>query len=302
MAMKSLDLKQLVEDCIRSYVEKYGLSPQDVNIVSFASKAFVECYLCIQSLLNDSLEDYISYYTRSVVENLMNAYTCKNFEGIGSELQDHLNSIRNSISALGSVFEVELETATRLLVHSRDPSLPLEVSLAWDPIRNVPYIPSSTLKGAARAYFRANKIETHGLGERELFGPESGEEEVAEGSVIFTDAYPVRCNDKRLLEADVMTPHYSEARYIIDEARASPIPIVFLTAAPKAVFKFLLIVDVERLASAGKLSQGVSFKAVFDIVNDVVKGLEIGLGAKTSVGYGRLKKLDVKASPGASRQ
>jgi len=168
---------------------------------------------------------------------------------------------------------MRLTTDSRLVIDTRNPIFPLEISIAWDPMLNVPFIPSTSLKGRARAYFELNNVEVDGLKTYELFGTQS-----SEGVVLFTDAYPVSCRGKHLVEPDVLTPHYSEARYAIDEASASPVPIVFLTVSPRVTFRFLIAIDK-------KFKAETSVK----VANEISKALSTGVGAKTAVGYGRLK-------------
>ncbi|MFZ8782491.1 MAG: hypothetical protein ACO2OR_00680 [Desulfurococcaceae archaeon] len=40
-----------------------------------------------------------------------------------------------------NVFAIDARLVSKLLVYTRNPFLPLEISLAWDPILNLPYIP-----------------------------------------------------------------------------------------------------------------------------------------------------------------
>ncbi|MEM4628280.1 MAG: type III-B CRISPR module RAMP protein Cmr6, partial [Ignisphaera sp.] len=100
--------------------------------------------------------------------------------------------------------------------------------------------------------------------------------------VVFFDAYPVRCEGENLVEADVITPHYNEVAGRIDEARSSPTPLVFPVLAPGTVLHVVV---------ALKKPLGRELSGVF--MDNVGKALGSGLGAKTSVGYGRIRVINV---------
>jgi len=256
-----------VEEVLKKCVEEVRLEPARVNVVSATSRAFVECYL------KTRVDDYIAHFSRLVSEAIYRAFECGRISEILTETSKRLDTIASSLAETHHIFDMRLTTDSRLVIDTRNPIFPLEISIAWDPMLNVPFIPSTSLKGRARAYFELNNVEVDGLKTYELFGTQS-----SEGVVLFTDAYPVSCRGKHLVEPDVLTPHYSEARYAIDEASASPVPIVFLTVSPRVTFRFLIAIDK-------KFKAETSVK----VANEISKALSTGVGAKTAVGYGRLK-------------
>lgn len=264
-----------VESCVRGYT----LDPLQVNISSVLSLAFVECY---QRALESRgpPEDYIPDFTRAFVSRFEEGrvYSCDRVRGLLSRLSAELDEIARGLEWGYYVFSINMTTITRLLVHTRNPYIPFEVSIAWDPIRNVPYIPASTLKGASRHYFERMGIEVDGCAPYDLFGYTE-----SEGLVVFTDAYPVFCG-RALVEAEVMAPHYSEVEGNIDEASASPVPLVFLAVPPQVTFR--AIVAIRR-----REGKGCSTKpdTALKIVERISEALTQGVGAKTSVGYGRLR-------------
>ncbi|MEM2590429.1 MAG: type III-B CRISPR module RAMP protein Cmr6 [Zestosphaera sp.] len=280
---RKANLKESLEDCVKKYWLDPNRDAAEVNIVSAISEAFVKCYLEART------EKYISRFNLVVVKALFGdressgsrsgeasrnggMFSCEKVSKLLSELSRRLDELISPLYAGYHVFDLRLTTVTRLLVHARNPLLPLEVSLAWDPIFNVPFIPSSSLKGAARAYFEINSVVIDSLSASDLFGSEE-----SEGVVVFTDAYPISCKGNSLLEPDVITPHYSEAGYAIDEVSASPVPIVFLTIAPNVTFRSLVALDWE-----------VRPQTAVKVVEKIKEALSMGLGAKTAVGYGRL--------------
>ncbi|MEM4005894.1 MAG: hypothetical protein QXM43_09750, partial [Desulfurococcaceae archaeon] len=63
-----------------------------------------------------------------------------------SYTKEYVNKL---VEAIKQVFHVvitfRVRLVSRLAVHCASHHLPLEISLAWDPVLNVPYIPSSSL-------------------------------------------------------------------------------------------------------------------------------------------------------------
>jgi CRISPR type III-B/RAMP module RAMP protein Cmr6 len=108
-----------------------------------------------------------------------------------------------------------------------------------------------------------------------------GEKEAHISLAIFTDAYPVACIN-RLLEPDVMSPHYKGEE--IAEIDANPVPLVFPTIVPGTTLKFILAL---RFSLDNK--QLLDPQKAVNIAQHVVKALEGGVGAKTSIGYGRVR-------------
>uniref|UniRef100_A0A7J2U137 Type III-B CRISPR module RAMP protein Cmr6 n=1 Tax=Ignisphaera aggregans TaxID=334771 RepID=A0A7J2U137_9CREN len=155
------------------------------------------------------------------------------------------------------------------------------MAIAWDPLLNLPYIPASSLKGTARAWLELNNYKSiEGVDLDDIFGS-STREKAHISLAIFTDAYPVSCLN-RLVEPDVITPHYSGDN--IAEVDVNPTPLVFPTIAPGVTMKFILAL---RFSLDNK--QLLDPQKAVNIAQHVVKALENGVGAKTSVGYGRVR-------------
>lgn len=159
---------------------------------------------------------------------------------------------------------------------------PVENGFSWHPTLGIPYIPGSSIKGMVR-----NWVEIYlGIGEDEInriFGSKKPGTSHA-GSVIFFDAIPI---DVVKLEADIMTPHYTE--YYQDKKNPpadwySPVPIPFLTVAPDQTFLFAVaprLPEVKQEEENGETD-------VEKVMKWMIEALEwIGAGAKTAVGYGR---------------
>jgi len=122
---------------------------------------------------------------------------------------------------------------------------------------------------------------------RTIFGTQK-----REGDIIFFDAFPTpdQLKHKPILELDIMNPHYQsyytaserELREKLEKAPGDwhqPNPIFFLTVPAGIEFKFAL---ASRVDGKSELKKAVKL---------LKKALEeFGVGAKTSLGYGRFEQ------------
>lgn len=185
---------------------------------------------------------------------------------------------------------------------------PVENGFAWHPTLGTPYLSGASVKGLVRAY-----IETWaGLEKTEIrevcrrwFGSESknpkeqNKDNPSEaGAYIFFDAIPLK---PVTLACDIMTPHmgdwYAKGDQISDVIKNSdslpadwhnPVPIPFLVVK-EGSFLFciaprqLLDVDAKKLAE----------EELPDVMRALSNALEdMGAGAKTAAGYGRMTNDD----------
>jgi len=220
------------------------------------------------------------------------------------KIEEYLNRAKSSLENLKSNnYHVEcftLTTNSRWLVGLGQKGA-LEVGLMLHPLYGYPYIPSTMLKGLTRSWLEIaedeldgqiieNGEELHVLRQmKKTFGSASKNENAASlnknkelinvfenqmGEVLFFDSMPTK---EPKFELDIMNPHYGPY-YESNGNKApgdwySPIPITFLTVAPKTTFWF-------GLASRDKSELEKSKKWL-------IAGLtELGVGAKTSSGYG----------------
>ncbi len=174
---------------------------------------------------------------------------------------------------------------------------PAEISMTFDRNTGVPYIPASSIKGVARFAYTLGLIDNvdstcfdrdkdgEFLVEEmtripDVFGGtkkiSAKENEILRGSVIFLDAYPETAPE---LFVDILTPHYTEY-YSKDKwptDNMDPVPVSFLAVKAGTVFTFRAIVL--------KNNDNVNEEIVKNILEKTI--FVEGLGAKTSVGYGR---------------
>jgi CRISPR-associated protein Cmr6 len=185
---------------------------------------------------------------------------------------------------------------------------PFETGFVFDHTYGVPYLPGSSVKGAARTWAE----EMRNDGDRRwgcapddetvldtVFGPEQSEERKgkftpAQGAVIFLDAYP---STWPKLEVDILNPHYKEYYERKVDANRNPIPpvdylsptpIYFLTVAPDQAFEFAVAVkaslEKETLKAAGVHNGECLVTKALEAIQGAAR--DLGFGGKTAVGYG----------------
>lgn len=177
-----------------------------------------------------------------------------------------------------------------------------ETSIALLRNYGVPYIPGSALKGLARAWVRhvltkadpAHTLADGSAAHRVLFGDQG-----SAGYIVWHDAWyvPSTAPGDRPLRRDVITVHHP--RYYITRGRErapwdldDPNPVAYLTATGH----YLVAVTV---AAAGPAAQWA--RLALDVLTRALA--ELGAGAKTSSGYGRLLPVEAAAeSPAPAGQ
>lgn len=151
------------------------------------------------------------------------------------------------------------------------------------PVYGIPYIPSSSLKGAVRHCWiqeRHEGNESEALKDAlfvKCFGTGAENEAASAGQLIFFDAFP---EDSYTIVLDVQTPHFKDY-YETKGAKQpkdalSPVPIFFPAVTNT---KFWIFIG----AAEGRLSEDERSK-VREMVEKTLG--EYGLGAKTALGYG----------------
>lgn len=158
-----------------------------------------------------------------------------------------------------------------------------KLGFQFDYTSGLPIIHGSSVKGLLRSAFPL-KDERYKLEKKKYIeellsdisdkkiNSEVLEEEIFEGDDIFFSAQIVRGNKKgNILGEDYITPH---------EPLRDPKPIKFLKVLPNVLFEFrFALVDSEYLTGEQK---AILFKTII---------LDLGIGAKTNVGYGNLVEI-----------
>lgn len=180
---------------------------------------------------------------------------------------------------------------------------PFETGFVFDHTYGVPYLPGSSVKGAARAWAEDTGWDYPTC--EVVFGPEQhppkGQSDIkkfvpAQGHVVFFDAYPTMWPE---LEVDILNPHYkayyegksdSDGNSIPPADYLSPEPTYFLTVKANTTWEFVVGVSPkseEILTAMAKVGIAGRQK-LLALAEQAVRGAatEFGLGGKTSVGYG----------------
>ncbi len=188
-------------------------------------------------------------------------------------------------------FKVVARKATvkgRMIVGLGDESV-LETSIALHHTYGVPYIPGSALKGLASSYAhqKLEKWQKGSPAHNTVFGNTDDA-----GYITFFDAlyvpdsgYPDSNGKKRPLYPDIITVHHQDYYNTSkDNAPAdwdSPIPVPFISATGS----YLIALAAPDLDTQQQKDEWIS--TTFNILETALK--EMGIGAKTSSGYGRME-------------
>ncbi len=134
----------------------------------------------------------------------------------------------------------------------------------FDYTSGLPIIQGSSVKGVLRSAFEHHEYIKEIIGDKDI---EKLETEIFDNSDIFFDAVIYKASDK-IFGDDYITPHG-------DNPLKDPTPLRFIKVMPNITFKF----DFEL--SDGVLTKDEKLLLFAQILSD------IGIGAKTNVGYGK---------------
>jgi len=185
---------------------------------------------------------------------------------------------------------------------------PFESGVFLHPVFLVPFIPGSSIKGVLRAafqeYLSEQGFEGRGL-ERCVWAVFGSSEDpfTSIGGVVVFDAYPVKWGAEGLLVGDVVTPHYRGEKKT--ELDAMPIPARVLSVGEGTVFRIVVGVDEdyvsERVSVVGEDCASAVDQPLRLLAHLLVRGLEkMGVGGKTTRGYGRLELRALRLIPASS--
>lgn len=181
----------------------------------------------------------------------------------------------------------------------------IKCGFTFDYVTGLPYLPGSSLKGMLRSYFPGGHEQQkqeyaafiYGL-LQEIKEEESSEEEriveleesgiaaletaifeEGENKDVFLDAFPVIKGEKgnSLMKMEYITPHPNPLK--------NPIPISIVKIKPEVKFEFcFLLTDyvVDEKVVVNAAAKRELFKKLI---------LEMGVGAKTNVGFGKFREI-----------
>lgn len=175
----------------------------------------------------------------------------------------------------------EAHAKSRMIVGLGGESV-LETSITLHHTYGVPYIPGSALKGLASSYVR-NYLGPEWQKGSNAFAILFGDTEEA-GYITFFDAIYIPDNKKKPLYPDIITVHHQKYYQRGNNITApadwdSPIPVPFLSATGSYLVA-LAVSDPDLEEPRQWIDK------TFEILQMAL--LDIGIGAKTSSGYGRM--------------
>lgn len=213
----------------------------------------------------------------------------KRIQSLGKKtIEPIVKFLRNRIEQFAQQFpsniQLEYEPADKLLLGIGALSPYSNILLmTLHPVYGIPYIPSSSLKGAVRHCWIQEKHEgneSEALKDAlfvKCFGTSAENEDAAAGQLIFFDAFPAT---SYTIVLDVQTPHFKEYYETKGDKQPtdalSPVPI-FIPAVTKTEFTIFIGSAEGRLAEE-------EISEVRKMVSTTLS--EYGLGAKTALGYG----------------
>lgn len=181
---------------------------------------------------------------------------------------------------------------------------PTETGFILDRNTGLPYLPASSIKGVLRLAHALNLAEQHPEkiqqdrdgnfivpdteeSMRKYFGDtDTAAKDAVRGQLVFLDAFPAGVPT---IKRDIMNPHFGKYYdgTLPPVETENPIPVMFMAVEKGIDFKFR--------ALALPLADGAAVDNCFDVEDKRAilamfrrAGEELGFGAKTSVGYGRM--------------
>ncbi len=149
----------------------------------------------------------------------------------------------------------------------------VKCGFSFDYVTGLPYIPGSSLKGLLRSYFKEPVFIKTLLNHKELSDGDIRklESDCFEKGDVFLGAYPVRTIGGTLLEMEYITPH--------PDVYKDPVPISIMKVKPNIGFEFCFILQDSEEPAVSASEKEALYKSVLK---------EMGVGAKTDVGFGRM--------------
>ncbi len=269
---------------------------------------------------------------REIIQSYLDIVN-KNTETIATQLLISLKEVFEErlilVDKYTYLLAIEAKATYRVRPGTANYLLPLEWGLTLHPIYCFPYIPGSSIKGALRSTLYLHFYEwLSNEGQSSTEDAKRRAEELAEiffGSsddyrafmsrVIAFDAIPTESGvGKNYVVGDVLTPIYAEAK---DELSTNPKPIIGLSIAEGTKFYFVLKVNAGEIWE--EIKDNVLFKEYLGLENKndneapeyiakFVAALmlkvfrEVGLGGKTTRGYGYFTPISIKMRSGDTNE
>lgn len=165
----------------------------------------------------------------------------------------------------------------------------IKCGFSFDYSTGYPYLPGSSLKGILRSYFPANDTDEKEKNKKEYIESildkknidiEALRDNIFNNGDVFLDVFPGQ--GTTLLDEDYITPH-NEGKY------KDPVPIKFLKVRPNKKFDFCFLLN-DYCDENGNVI--VSKDEKLNMFRQIV--LDMGVGAKTNVGFGKFVEKALK--------
>lgn len=181
--------------------------------------------------------------------------------------------------------------------HSLKMNGAIKCGFSFDYITGLPYVPGSSLKGLLRAYFpgdgkTAELSEEYADYIKDILGREDMDvlkfkENIFENSDVFLGAFPAAAqDDRKMMQMEFITPH-KEGPF------KNPIPISQIKVKPNVQFEFCFLLNDYVPEDGGRTVTAAEKLALF---KNII--LDMGVGAKTNVGFGRFGEKKIPYVPG----
>ena len=196
---------------------------------------------------------------KNKIKNILNTrVTYKNQKNPFSNFNFELTTIYPGL-LLGSGYLHELPDVKGQIILGFD----------FDYTTGLPIIRGSSIKGVLRSAFEHKEYIKELLDDNTIDINYLIDKIFENRNDIFFDAFAIKSKGK-ILNDDYITPHKSELK--------NPIPLRFIKVSPEVTFRFEF-----RLSDAG-----IKKEKKLNLFKQII--LDLGLGAKTNVGYGKFKE------------
>ncbi|OUP50172.1 type III-B CRISPR module RAMP protein Cmr6 [Lachnoclostridium sp. An181] len=229
------------------------------------------------------------------IEYMEDLKTSPNFEEKNKEITKfQFKKIRffQGMESIPGFETIELETTyPGLLIgtggaHDLNEKEVIKCGFTFDYVTGIPYYPGSSLKGILRSYFPGGRPENEKEEYEEYIKSilqeihcenikiDDLETQIFDNSDVFLGAYPVGGKGNKWMELEYITPH--------KKIYQNPIPINLIKVKPGVKFKFGFL-----LSDYVSGDQRVTAEQKKELFLRII--LDMGVGAKTNVGFGKFK-------------
>ncbi|MGC8638187.1 MAG: type III-B CRISPR module RAMP protein Cmr6 [Athalassotoga sp.] len=213
---------------------------------------------------------------KDIANSLFSDYKFGNVD-VYTAYKNRMESVANGLKNQGYVVRTFMLKSVSGLCIGMGRDSAIENGITLERNLGIPIIPSSSIKGVIRSY-----VTLYGTDEEKskiniYFGSDD-DDNPKSGEVDFLNAYMISGNES--YKVDIINNHFQE---YYSEGKApndwfSPNPVYFLRISEGKVFEFTILGRDEKIVSE-----------VQNLIEKAFK--EVGVGGKTSVGYGRMIKV-----------